>query len=177
MRAFKRSLDRDTDPSWEGCQLIVEDGPVEDGYTAKINRGCQRATGDYLVCSNDDVEVRPGWWPPLKAALDAGAQVVFPLTEGFMRYDLPAWHYAFTRATYERYSFAPGEWLDPSMRLTYSDTDLLERLRRRGVHPVFVPSSRIRHGLSKTLKTIDYAEQEAADRAAFEAKWSQRRLG
>lgn len=159
-------------------EVIAIGGELGDGYTWKINAGLKQAAGDYLICSNDDVTVLDSWWQPLKAALDDGAVVAFPRTiNGFMRYDLPAWHYAFTRTTYERFALPGGDWLDPAMRLTYSDTDLLQRLRRQGVIPKFVPYSQIEHGLSQTLRTYDYSEQEAADRAAYVAKWAPVGLG
>lgn len=153
-------------------EIIIKDGPITEWFTDKINTGIAEAKGAYLVSHNDDVEVLEGWWPPLKAAIDAGAHVVFPKTiEGFMRHDLTGWCYAFDRVTLARHRHSLTEWLDPGMRVTYSDTDLLMRLRQAGDPPVCVPQSRVRHGLSQTLKRVDYAEQEQLDRAAFEAKW------
>ena len=53
-----------------------------------------------VVVMNDDVEPLAGWWAPLRATLDAGASVAFPLTvNGPMRCDFPAWCFALTAET------------------------------------------------------------------------------
>ena len=126
---------------------------------------------------NDDVEPQSGWWPPLKEALDRGAAVVFPLTEGsWFRTDFSAWCFALGRATLDEMSHAPGEFFDPAFRVWYQDTDLLTRLRAIERPPQLVRESRIRHGLSKTVESddaglrawVDSTIEE--DREAFELK-------
>jgi GT2 family glycosyltransferase len=126
---------------------------------------------------NDDVEVLPGWWPPLRAALDAGASVSFPVTiDGAMRTDFAAWCFAVSRDSLERFSVEPGEFFDPRFRVWYQDTDLLARLRDAGTPPVCVEESQIRHGLSETVASDDpelrawIAHEVGRDREAFVAK-------
>jgi GT2 family glycosyltransferase len=126
---------------------------------------------------NDDVEVLPGWWPPLREALDAGASVAFPVTiDGAMRTDFAAWCFAVSRETLDRFSVEPGEFFDPRFRVWYQDTDLLARLRAAGAPPLCVEGSHIRHGLSETVASDDpelkawISETVAADRDAFVAK-------
>jgi GT2 family glycosyltransferase len=128
------------------------------------------------VVLNDDVELLPGWWPPLRAALEAGAAVAFPLTiDGAMRRDFAAWCFALSRATLERFTVAPGEFLDPALVVWFQDTDLLDRLRAAGTPPVCVEASRIRHGLSETVESEDPAlrawirDQVARDKARYDA--------
>jgi GT2 family glycosyltransferase len=130
-----------------------------------------------VVVMNDDVEPLPGWWPPLRAAIDAGAAVACPLTiEGAMRYDFPAWCFAIGRETIEHFSHAPGQFFDPALVLWYQDTDLLHRLRRASRPPVVVEGAHIRHGLSQTVGSEDpelaawIRVQVAADRERFIAK-------
>jgi GT2 family glycosyltransferase len=129
------------------------------------------------VVMNDDVEVLPGWWPPLRDALDAGASVSFPVTiDGAMRTDFAAWCFAVSRESLERFESEPGEFFDPRFRVWYQDTDLLTRLRAAGSPPVCVEESHIRHGLSETVASDDpelraWVTQEVArDREAFLAK-------
>jgi GT2 family glycosyltransferase len=50
---------------------------------------------------------------------------------------------------------APGEFLDPGLRIHFQDTDLLLRLAAAGTPPVRVEASTIRHGLSLTLDSGD----------------------
>lgn len=157
--------------------VIVDNGAPPQGFTAPVNAGLRAGRGRYLVVCNDDVEVLPGWWEPLRAELDAGAAVAFPHTvDGAMRTDFAAWCFALTRDTLEEHAVADGEFLDPQLVVWYQDTDLLQRLRLAGRPPVHVPASTIRHGLSETVATSDpalrawIAEQVRRDQVLFEAK-------
>lgn len=136
--------------------VIVDNGAPPQGFTAPVNAGLRAATTPYAVVMNDDVEPLPGWWPPLRRALDAGAEVVFPLTvEGGMRNDFAAWCFGLETATLVSFGHRPDEFFDPAMRVWYQDTDLLTRLREAGCPPLLVRDSRIRHGLSTTVASED----------------------
>ena len=155
--------------------IVIDNGAPPQGFTAPVNAGLRAARGRFMVVLNDDVELLPGWWPPLRAALEAGHTVVFPLTiDGAMRRDFAAWCFALGRATLARFAVAPGEFLDPALVVWYQDTDLLDRLRAAGMPPLCVEASRIRHGLSETVETEDPAlrawirEQVARDRTRYE---------
>ena len=177
-RACVRALQAHTDAAHE--IVIVDNGAPPQGFTAPVNSGIRAARGRYVVVCNDDVEVLPGWWPPLRAALadpDLGAEVVFPLTvDGAMREDFAAWCFAMRSSTVERFGVAPGEFFDPGLRVWFQDTDLLVRLRTAGVPPLLVGESRVRHGLSETVGTADPAlrawidAQIMRDRARFSAQ-------
>jgi GT2 family glycosyltransferase len=157
--------------------VLLDNGAPPQGFTAPVNAGLRAARGAYAVVMNDDVEVLPGWWPPLRDALDEGASVTFPVTiDGAMRNDFAAWCFAVSRETLERFEAEPGEFFDPSFRVWYQDTDLLARLRAAGSPPLCVEGSRIRHGLSETVASDDpelrawIAAEVARDREAFLAK-------
>ena len=157
--------------------VIIDNGCPPQGFASPVNAGVRAARTPYLVVMNDDVEPLPGWWPPLRAALDAGARVSFPLTiDGPMRFDFAAWCFAMTRETVDEFSHADGEFFDPSLVLWYQDTDLLHRLRQAGRPPVHVEDSRIRHGLSESVGSEDpelsawIRVQVAADRERFLGK-------
>lgn len=154
--------------------VIVDNGSPPQGFASPVNAGLRAARTPYVVVMNDDVEPLPGWWPPLRASLDAGAAVAFPLTvDGAMRYDFPAWCFAMSQDSIEQFSHAPGEFFDPSLVLWYQDTDLLYRLREAGRPPVLAERSRIHHGLSQSVATDDpelsawIRVQVAADRDHF----------
>ncbi len=157
--------------------VLVDNGSPPQGFTDPVNAGIRAASGAYVVVMNDDVEALPGWWPPLRAALDAGSSVVFPLTiDGAMRRDFAAWCFAIDRDTIERFGHSPGEFFDPRFRVWFQDTDLLVRTSASGCAPLCVESSRIRHGLSQTVATEDPVLRAwidrtiLADRDAFVAK-------
>jgi GT2 family glycosyltransferase len=157
--------------------VIVDNGCPPQGFAAPVNAGLRAARTPYVVVMNDDVEPLAGWWPPLRAAIDAGIAVACPLTvDGAMRFDFPAWCFAMGRDAVEQFSHEPGEFFDPELVLWYQDTDLLYRLRLAGRPPLVVESSHIRHGLSQSVGSED-AElsawikvQVAADRERFIAK-------
>lgn len=157
--------------------IVLDNGAPPQGFTAPVNAGLRAARGEYLVVMNDDVEPLPGWWPPLRAALDAGDRVVFPVTiDGEMRRDLAAWCFAMDRRTLEEFSTASGEFFDMRFRVWYQDTDLLVRLRAAGCPPACVEASNIRHGLSETVASEDpvlraWIQKEVRrDHEAFVAK-------
>ncbi len=157
--------------------VLVNNGAPPQGFTAPVNAGLRAVETPYAVVMNDDVEPQSGWWPPLKEALDHGAAVTFPLTEGtWFRTDFSAWCFALSRATLDEMSHAPGEFFDPAFRVWYQDTDLLTRLRAIDRPPQLVRGSRVRHGLSKTVESDDPELRAwvnnaiAEDRAAFELK-------
>ncbi|HUA72639.1 MAG TPA: glycosyltransferase [Solirubrobacteraceae bacterium] len=157
--------------------VIIDNGYPPQGFTSPVNAGVRAARTPYVVVMNDDVEPLSGWWPPLRAELDAGAAVAFPDTiDGPMRFDFPAWCFAMTRESIGSFSHDDGEFFDPSLVLWYQDTDLLHRLREAGRPPVFVESARIRHGLSETVGSEDpelaawIRIQVAADRERFISK-------
>ena len=163
--------------------VLLDNGAPPQGFTAPVNAGLRAARGRYAVVMNDDVEVLPGWWPPLRDALDAGASVSFPVTiDGAMRTDFAAWCFAVTRDALGRFETEPGEFFDPRFRVWYQDTDLLARLRAAGSPPVCVEGSRIRHGLSETVASDDpelrawVSEEVARDREAFLEKHPQVQL-
>jgi GT2 family glycosyltransferase len=163
--------------------VLLDNGAPPQGFTAPVNSGLRAARGSYAVVMNDDVEVLPGWWPPLRDALDAGASVSFPVTvDGAMRTDFAAWCFAISRESLERFEAEPGEFFDPRFRVWYQDTDLLARLRAEGSPPVCVEGSRIRHGLSETVASDDpelrawISQEVARDREAFLAKHPQTEL-
>jgi GT2 family glycosyltransferase len=175
VRACVAAIHRTTDAPHE--IVIVDNGAPPQGFTAPVNAGLRAARGAYAVVMNDDVETLPGWWAPLKARLDAGAAVAFPVTiDGVTRTDFAAWCFAISRAALDEHAVAPNEFFDPSLVVWYQDTDLLQRLRHAGRPPVLVPESQIRHGLSQTVATDDPGLRAwidariVQDKAAFEAK-------
>ncbi len=178
LRACVRALQAHTSVAYE--LIVVDNGAPPQGFTDPVNAALRAARGRHLVVCNDDVLVQPGWWEPLRAALEHPrdpAAVVFPQTVGgAMRTDFAAWCFAFSRTTLDRFSVAPGEFFDRELRVWYQDTDLLARLRAAGTPPRLVRESTIRHGLSETVASPDPVlrawvhAQVQRDRMAFERR-------
>jgi GT2 family glycosyltransferase len=175
VRACVAAVQSNTDAAHE--IVIVDNGAPPQGFAGPVNAGLRAARTPYMVVMNDDVEPLAGWWAPLRAAIDNGSAVTFPLTiEGPMRSDFPAWCFALASESLAEFSHAPGEFFDPSMMIWFQDTDLLLALRRAGRPPVLVAESHIRHGLSQTVASEDPAlgawvqAQIAVDRQRFIAK-------
>jgi hypothetical protein len=163
--------------------VIVDNGSPPQGFSAPVNAGIRAARTPYVVVMNDDVEPEPGWWQPLRGALDAGAAVTFPLTvDGAMRTDFAAWCFAIGRDGIEEFGHSDEDFFDPSLVIWFQDTDLFTRLRDAGRPPVLVRESTIRHGLSQTLGSPDPAlsawvrTQVEIDKQRFEAKHPGARL-
>jgi hypothetical protein len=149
--------------------VLIDNGAPPQGFTAPVNAGLRAVETPYAVVMNDDVEPQSGWWPPLKEALDQGAAVAFPLTEGtWFRTDFSAWCFALDRVTLDEMSHGPGEFFDPAFRVWYQDTDLLTRLRALDRPPQLVRDSHVRHGLSKTVESDDAELRAWVDRAIEE---------
>src|SRR3954452_7831125 len=154
VRACVSAVQRCTEGPYE--IVLVDNGAPPQGFTAPVNSGLRAARGRYAVVMNDDVEVLPGWWPPLREALDAGASVAFPLTiDGAMRDDFAAWCFAVSRDTLDGFETAPGQFFDERFTVWYQDTDLNTRLRAADRPPQLIDASRIRHGLSETVASDD----------------------
>ena len=160
--------------------VIVDNGAPPQGFSGPVNAGLRAARTPFMVVMNDDVEPLPGWWEPLRAALDAGAAVAFPLTvDGAMRTDFAAWCFALSQAALLEFAHRPDDFFDPSLVIWFQDTDLLVRLSSAGRPPVLVREARIRHGLSQTLSTPDPQLSEwvrtriELDRQTFAAKHPQ----
>jgi Glycosyl transferase family 2 len=159
--------------------IVIDNGAPPQGFTAPVNAGLRAARGRYLVVLNDDVEVLDGWWEPLSRALEAGSEVVFPMTIDGEMIEFPAWCFALRRDTLERFAVAPGEFFDPSLAIWSSDVDLYVRLKAAGTPPLCVPESRIRHHNHRTVDLEHPDErfrgwlhaQLASDRAAFRIKY------
>ncbi|HEV3071608.1 MAG TPA: glycosyltransferase [Solirubrobacteraceae bacterium] len=159
--------------------IVIDNGTPPQGFTAPVNAGLRAARGQYLVVLNDDVEVLDGWWEPLSRALEAGSEVVFPMTVDGEMIEFPAWCFAMRRDMLERFAVEPDEFLDPSLTIWASDVDLYVRLKAAGTPPLCVSESRIRHHNHRTVDLEHPDErfrnwlhaQLASDRAAFRLKY------
>jgi GT2 family glycosyltransferase len=160
--------------------VLIENRSPPQGFTLPVNAGVRGAQGDYLVVMNDDVEVRPGWWPPLRAALDDGASLALPGAAGYNRDHFAAFCFGMRADALPRLESRPGELFDPDLKVWFSDLDLLLRLLDAGDPPVVVPESEIVHYGGETVLTDPTGWIDAQihrDRAVFYERWPGGRKG
>jgi GT2 family glycosyltransferase len=169
-----------TDASHE--VVLMENRSPPQGFTQPVNAGIRAAQGDYVVVVNDDVEVRSGWWPPLRAALDEGASIAMPGAAAYNRDHFAAFCFGFRTDALPRLESRPGDFFDPELKVWFSDLDLLLRLLEAGDPPVVVRESEIVHYGGETVLAepageswID--EQIKRDRAVFRERWPGGRKG
>ena len=190
MRRCMSTVREHTEAPYE--TVIVENRAPPQGFTDPVNAAIRAAQGRYVVLLADDVEVRQGWWPPLREALDDGALVAFPdyWPKGFPRSELfMSACLAISREAISGYGYAPDAFFDPRFRICFQDSDLLLRLCERKRPPVVVKDSHVHHELSLTVRLKDpdlkgltefqawIAEQEAEDQRRFVEKWDGGRKG
>jgi glycosyltransferase involved in cell wall biosynthesis len=160
--------------------LVMENRAPPQGYTAPVNAGIRAARGQYVAVVNDDTTVKPGWWPPLRKALDDGALVAFPDFGEFPRSDFfAAPVLAVGREGIAEASHSATEFFDPAMKVWYQDLDLLVRLCEMKRPPVAVAESGFKGKWGTTIKSLDDPERAAwvrkaieEDREVFARKWS-----
>lgn len=143
---------------WE----IAETNPINLGYTATVNKGLAMADGDILVVCNDDLQFYPHC---LDRYLDLEDMVIASPAdtasgdmEGFGAI------FGMTRTTYEL--LGP---LDERMKHFYSDTEYIERAKRKGVENVKWKDIVLEHPESSTFKLLGNKEELLAeDRETWE---------
>jgi glycosyltransferase involved in cell wall biosynthesis len=169
----------------DGYEIVLVDNHAPpQGYTAPVNAAVNAARGEYIVVMNDDIEVKAGWWPPLKEHLDLGASVALPHTGVSHHPDRVGLScLAVSRGGLERVGHSPEELFDPRFKVWYQDLDLLLRVLELGRAPEIAAGSHMVHHWGKTVRSEDdelrswVREQVKLDRRAFAKKWGGGRRG
>jgi GT2 family glycosyltransferase len=149
-----RSLKEHTPEPHEIC--IVDNGSAPQGYPKPVNAAIRAASAPYLAILNDDIRVYPGWWPPLRQALENGATLAFPneingnnWADGLFN----MFAFAISRANVDRFAWRPGRLYEETYTVHNADTALTDRivLRGEGTSRVFVPESNVEHLQGQTM--------------------------
>lgn len=164
------------------------------GPHAAWNTGWRSGRARHVAFVNNDIVIGPGCMTALMTAMLQGKH--YACARELQGGDFaPARLLASTRGRGHASSVKMGDhfnacfvthrWLleklsgfDESMRLAYSDTDFIERMRDLGHEPCIVEDAIAFHGVSVTRRRALGAELdlaiEDADRARFEEKWKDR---
>ena len=166
--------------------IVVDNHTPHQGYTAPANAGIRAAQGRYVVLMNDDVEVQPGWWSPLRECLDGGAYAAVPegATPSLDLLNFAGSCLALSRNAIDRVGYSQRDFFDPQFKVWFQDIDLFLELCRLGSPPLLAKGSRVVHRRATTIRTPeDFAlrdwvkEQIDKDREAFVRKWPGGRRG
>lgn len=169
------SLNRFTNEPYQ--VILVDNGNAPQGFSEPVNTAIRGVNTKFIVVVNDDVEVQEDWWPPLRAALEGGARVAFPRTIELTRSDFSAWCFALTSEAVREFGHNNHSFFDPDLQIWFQDSDLLLKLRAKGVPPVLVANSIISHSFSATLSTTETALSNwistriKDDQANFVSRW------
>ena len=156
--------------------------PRNLGVNASWNIGIRSAIAagaEYIAVVNNDLAFSPGWWPPLRSALDSGHAVVSPYsTERLLPPDWPLGAdrhvnpfaampilgscFAFKPSLIERIGYFPQ-----AMRHYCGDDWLVEVCRREGLKVGHIRESYVHHYCMTTTRDLPSAAL-IADRKAYE---------
>ncbi|MFT4184260.1 MAG: glycosyltransferase [Rhizobium sp.] len=136
----------------------------EFAYNAFANRAAATGSAPWLMIANNDLEFSAGW---LDALLAAGHAVVSPVNpddrrqSGISRNEtgivngrhFSGWCFMMKRELWQRIG-----GLDEDFRFWCSDDSVIEQVKAAGVHPMLVPSSKVRHLTSRTIGKVTNAD-------------------
>ncbi|MDP2291981.1 MAG: glycosyltransferase [Actinomycetota bacterium] len=183
-----------------GARLIRN--PLNVGFGAAVNQAALHARGELLLLLNSDVEVQPGWLPPLLEVLDRRQSVaaVSPallhadgtlaevgsvlLSDGetMSLVDDHEWELSRPRAVpyasaacmlIRRSVFSAIGGFDAAyVRGYYEDVELALDLRARGLLVVSDPRSRVRHSRSGSSSPERAIALNRFNRTIFRERWA-----
>lgn len=185
-------LTLDTLAATTSCDVIVvDDGSTDDtrhaldakyltyianetnlGVNASWNVGIRAAIAagaKYICVANNDLAFSPGWWRPLKRALDSGMAVVSPYsTEGVLPADWPLGGerhpnphalpllgscFCFRAALIQRIGYFPED-----MRHYYGDNWIADTCTDEGLRVGYAPESYVHHFYMQTSSSVPHKQ-------------------
>lgn len=130
--------------------------PEKFAYNKFANAGIRTGSAPWVMVANSDLEFSPGWLQPL---LSAGHDLVSPVCPNAQRQKrlrrveagtengvhLSGWCFLMKRTLWESIG-----GLDEDFIFWCADDSLIEQVKKVGIFPAVVPSSRVTHLVSKT---------------------------
>lgn len=155
--------------------------PGEFNYNAFANRGARTGKAPYIVIANNDLEFEVGW---LERLLVADHPLASPLDPGNRRQrslvaneagtqvgvHLSGWCFMIARELWENIG-----GFDEDFAFWCADDSLIEQVVAKGVEPMVVPASRVRH-LGSRSGGIENPDLTWAMVHKFNEKYGKRRL-
>lgn len=168
--------------TYRGATTLV--APTEFAYNAFANIGAATGTAPWVMVANNDLTFGRGWLHPL---LKAGNRVVSPIdpgnrgqrgiarnTRGFQTgRHFSGWCFALTRELWEKIG-----GLDEDFTFWCADDAVIQQVRAKGVLPMLVPMSRVRHLVSVTHGQIPDPDSDRtwAQVWKFEQKYGEQKF-
>lgn len=145
-------------------ELVIVDDDVEN-LSTKINMGINRSTHDYIIVSNDDIELESGHLKDLCGDTVISPEVIDGLTKAFHAHMwcIPRWIYKKIGPMHEGYHIA-----------RYDDSDYWMTMLNNDIVPIINHEVRVWHKHpASTLKTFkiddSYNRQHFIDRWGYPA--------
>lgn len=149
------------------AEIIVLSDMGESGFTRKVNEGMARATGDYIMVVNNDIEWREGELTDLCVPGVVTSPVMLNQWGDKVPQRFWGCFFVVPRKVYE--AIGP---LDEQFFLYCSDTDFVVRCKNAGVELRSIPSCLFFTEGGQTTKEIkDRSAIDIADTEKFEKKW------
>jgi GT2 family glycosyltransferase len=158
---------------------IIVKFPKNLGYTKAVNAGFKLASNNYMVVGNNDCFVSPGWEKEMKNTLNEVSSC-----------GISCLHIKGTPKPKTRWieQTTPGSWwmtrkntfwvfgmLDEQFFNTFSDLDLVLRLKNKNLSVVASPNITIEHNKQSSLsKFVGHGEERARSMELFYGKWEGR---
>lgn len=148
--------------------VVVNDG---EGFAVACNRGLKEAKGQYLIVSNNDVEILNGNIVDLADPTAITVPNILPEP----RDNMPRCFYCVPRSIYEEIVKEYGFWYDERFEMGYfEDDDLIKRLQKEDVTIKKIDNFLLYHigGGGLTMKQIGEEKYFELNKKKFEEKWN-----
>jgi len=164
-KALKRLVD--SFDAYDELILVVNEGI---GYGRAVNMGLKYAKGDYIIVSNNDIELVSGTLSdmPLYGVVSVPNIIPRPRDKN------PRAFFCMDRRVYENLVEKDGYFYDERFVAGYfEDDDLILRLKRDGIKIFDVDSVTIKHygGGGMTMKQIGEQKYFNINKKQFKEKW------
>lgn len=160
-------------------ELIVVDDQW-DNLAKKINKGLAKASGDYIVCANDDVVLVEG---NLSMLCQPG-KVISPIVINGSGKAFHAHMWGMSRDVYEKTvgtiegdsDYGKPGYYEGFNKVYYDDTDYWQKLLVNGFTPELTQSVKIRHDHPATTISATGGGDEGTNKAIFIRRWGESAL-
>jgi len=149
-------------------KLVVENDGI--GFAAACNIGLKMAKGEYIIISNNDVEILSGNLIDLADPNFITVPDIVPEPRDYM----PRCFYCVPREIYNKIVEKYGYWYDERFKMGYfEDDDLIKRLENEGITTKKIDNFLLYHigGGGLTMKQIGEKKYFEENKKRFLEKW------